>query len=44
MLGIYAKSILTATRVGNDKMPIVQPKPSEKHWLPSGHWFLKTPK
>ena len=40
MLGIYAKSFMTATRSGCTRVYDVQAKPKGRRWLPAGHWWF----
>ena len=40
MLGIYAKSFMTATRSGCTRVYDVQAKPKGRRWVPAGHWWF----
>ena len=44
MLGIYARSFMTATRTGTEQVRDVPPERHErkKRWLPRGHWFVQS--
>lgn len=44
MLGIYARSFMTATRTGTEQVRDVTPDRHDrkKRWLPRGHWFVQS--
>ncbi len=41
MLGIYARSFMTATRNAAPLHPAPTVPASKRRWLPAGHWWLE---